>query len=115
VRASLLAGLDRGRGGLIAEYRARVIAASVEDGQRQRGAHEDDGGPGGEAREHIGRGAGSEGGLRALAAEGAGEIGRAALLDEDDSDEEQTHDDVEDDDEVEENLHCKLLSKTLRG
>ena len=61
--------------------------------------------PGGEPGEHVGCGAGAEGGLRTLAAEGAGQVGRATLLQEDDSDEEQADDDVQDDDEVEENLH----------
>ncbi len=83
-----------------------MAGAHVEDGERERRDHEDDRRPGGEPGEHVGCGARAEGGLRTLAAEGAGEVGRAALLEENDSDEEQAHDDVDDDDEVEENLHC---------
>ena len=74
----------------------------VQDGQRERSDHEDDRRPGGEPGEHVGRGAGAKGGLRALAAEGACQIGRAALLQENDSDKEQADNDVHDDDDVEE-------------
>jgi len=60
----------------------------------------------GEAREHVGGRARTEGSLRALTAKCAGKIGRAALLDEDNTDQEETHDQVEDDEHIEENLHC---------
>ena len=66
----------------------------------------DNGRPCGEPGEHVGGGAGSKGGLRALAAEGAGEVGRAALLNEHHADEKQAHDDVHHDNEIEENLHA---------
>ncbi len=84
----------------------RSAGAVIEDDQANGGAHEDDGRPGGEPGEHIGGGAGSEGGLRALATEGAGEVGRTALLNEDNTDQEEAHDQVNDDKNIEENLHC---------
>ena len=84
-----------------------MIAAHIEDGQAHRSDHEDDRRPGGEPGQHVSCSAGSEGSLRALATEGASEVSRAALLQEDDSDKEETHDDVQDNDEVEENLHCE--------
>ena len=90
-----------------------MTGAHVEDGEAERGHHENDCRPGGEAGEHVGGGAGAEGGLRTLSAEGSGEIGRAALLEEHDSDEEEADDDVDGDDEVKKNLHFfKLLSDT---
>ena len=84
-----------------------VGASHVEDCQGQRCAHEDYRRPGGEAREHIGGGAGTKGGLRALAAEGACEVSRAALLQEDNTDQKQADHDVDDDDEVKEDLHLR--------
>ena len=89
------------------ENGVRAAGAVVKNDQADGSAHEDDGRPGGEAREHVGGGARSEGGLRALSTEGAGEIGGAALLDENDTNQEETHQQVEDNDEVEENLHCE--------
>jgi hypothetical protein len=92
----------------------RGAGAVVKDDQSDGGAHEDDGRPGGEAREHVGGGAGSEGGLRALSTEGAGEVGRAALLDEDNTDQEEAHDQVNYNENIKENLHLILLSKSVR-
>jgi hypothetical protein len=43
--------------------------------------------------------------LRTLAAEGAGKISRAALLQQDNANQEETHDHVQDNHKVEENLH----------
>jgi len=43
--------------------------------------------------------------LRTLTAECASEIGRAALLEQDDADQKEAHDHVQDNNEVEENLH----------
>jgi len=99
-------GADGGGLAFAVENRVGCAGAVVEDDQADRGAHEDDGGPGGEAREHVGGGAGSEGGLRALTAEGAGEVGGTALLDENNTDQEETHDQVNDNENIEENLHC---------
>ena len=92
----------------------RGAGAVVKDDQSDGGAHEDDGRPGGEAREHVGGGAGSEGGLRALSTEGAGEVGRAALLDEDNTDQEEAHDQVNYNENIKENLHLILFSKSVR-
>ena len=77
----------------------------IKDGQADGGDHEDDCRPGGEPGEHIGCGARTEGGLRALAAKCACQVGRTALLEEDDADEKEAHNDVNDDNEIEKNLH----------
>ena len=52
-------------------------------------------------------GAWAERSLRALAAEGAGQICRLALLQQDDANEKETNDDVHNDNEPEDNLHSK--------
>jgi hypothetical protein len=52
--------------------------------------------------------------LRTLAAEGAGKIGRAALLEQDDANQKETHDHVQDNHKVKENLHSWLPSKRSR-
>src|SRR5580698_1852404 len=89
--------------------------AVVEDGEADRCNHEDNRRPGGKAGKHIGCSAGAEGGLRTLAAEGAGEVGRAALLKQDDADQEEANDHMYGDDKVEENLHFfELLSRSVR-
>ena len=92
-----------------------VVRAHVKNGEAERGDHKDDCRPRGEPGEPVGRGTGTEGGLRALSAECAGEVGRAALLDEDDSDEKQAHDDVDGDNEVQENLHVLSCFPTARS
>ena len=92
----------------------RGAGAVVKDNKADGGAHEDDGRPGGEARKHVGGSAGSEGGLRALSTEGASEVGRAALLDEDNTDQEEAHDQVNNNENIKENLHLILLSKSVR-
>jgi len=84
----------------------RAVGPHIENREADRREHEYDRGPGGEASEHVGRGAWPECGLGALATECAGKIGRAALLEQDYTDEEQAHDYVEGDDEVEKNLHA---------
>jgi hypothetical protein len=43
--------------------------------------------------------------LRTLAAEGASQVGRAALLQQDDTDQEEAHEYVQGDNKVKENLH----------
>ena len=75
-------------------------AACEQDGECECQAHEDDSGPGGELGELVGCAAGAKGGLRTLAAEGAGEVGGFALLQEDDADEEETDDDEDGDEEI---------------
>ena len=84
---------------------AVAVRTHVKDRQAERGDHEDDRRPGGQPGEYVSRGAGTEGGLRTLSAEGAGEVSRAALLQQNDTNEKQAHDHVEGDDDVEENLH----------
>src|ERR1700734_2383881 len=79
--------------------------ANDERHERDGCAHKDDSRPGGEAGEHVGSSARTKSGLRALATEGAGKIGRAALLKQDDADDEEAHDDVQDDYEVKQDLH----------
>ena len=73
-----------------------TAGAGKHDGEADGGDHEEDGGPGGELGEEVGRSAGSKGGLRSLAAEGCGEVGGLALLEQDDADEEERNDDVQD-------------------
>ena len=77
-----------------------AVAAHVEDGEGQRCDHENDGRPGRKPGEHVGRSARTKRCLRALAAEGACQIGRASLLDENHADEEEANDHVDDDDKV---------------
>ena len=53
--------------------------------------------------------------MRTLAAKGAGKIGRAALLQQDDADKKEANDDVHDDDEIEvKSAFFKLLSRSDR-
>ena len=73
-----------------------TAGAGKHDGEADGGDHEEDGRPGGELGEEVGRSAGSKGGLRSLAAEGCGEVGGLALLEQDDADEEERNDDVQD-------------------
>src|ERR1035441_2119916 len=106
---TLLARLGgRGDWGGLGALQHRVRAgggALVEDGQTDGSAHEDDRRPGGEPGEDVGRGAGAESGLRTLAAEGACQVGRAALLQEDNADEKEAHKHVQDNHKVEKDLH----------
>src|ERR1039457_22360 len=115
ILSSALLGGSADGGGLGAfKDRVRGAGAVVKDDQSDGGAHEDDGRPGGEAREHVGGGAGSEGGLRALSTEGAGEVGRAARPGEDNTYQEEAHDQVNYNENIKENLHLILLSKSVR-
>ena len=66
------------------------VGAGEQDGEADGGEHEEDGRPCGELGEEIGRSAGSKGGLRSLAAEGSGEIGGLALLEQNDADRKST-------------------------
>jgi hypothetical protein len=85
-----------GRGGRAFEHRASADVLADEDEQGDRGHGEDDGGPGGHAGEQIGGAARTECSLRSLTAEGAGEIGALALLQQDNRDHEDRDDDVND-------------------
>ena len=78
------------------EDRTVAAGAGEQDGEADRGDHEEDGGPGGELGEEVGCSAGSEGGLRSLPAEGSGEVGGLALLKQNDADEEERDNDVQD-------------------
>ena len=76
----------------------RVVAAGAreQDGEADGGEHEADSGVGGEFGEQVRGAARTECCLRSLAAEGTGEIGRLALLEQDDADEEERDDNVQD-------------------
>lgn len=82
------------------EYGVIGTGAGEHDGQSDRGEHEDYGRVGGELGEDVGGTTGTEGGLRALTAEGTGEVSGLALLEEDYSDEEEGDNDVKDNDEI---------------
>ncbi len=58
---------------------------------------------------------GAESRLRTLSTEGAGQVGRAALLQQDNADQEQAHNHVHDNDEVKKNLHCLGDFPSLSG
>ena len=83
-------GLDAGEDGAIGA-RAREC-----DGEGDGGEHEDDGGPGGQFGEQVGCAAWAERRLGTLTAEGSGEIGGSALLEENDADDEERNDNVDD-------------------
>ena len=107
-RAGLLPGFSRcgnGRRLCAIEHGVRAAGAHIENGEADGSDHEDDCGPGGEPGKHVCRCAGAEGSLRSLTAEGASEIGRAALLQQDYADEKEATNYVESDYEIEENLH----------
>ena len=72
------------------------VGAGEQDGEADGGEHEEDGRVGGQLGEEVGCATGSEGGLRSLAAEGSGEVGGLALLEQDDTDEEERDDNVQD-------------------
>lgn len=81
----------------------RVIATGAREhhGEADGGNHEEDSRPGGELGEQRGGTARAEGSLRALAAEGSGEIRGASLLQENDAHQEERDDDMDDNDEIE--------------
>src|ERR1022692_3663615 len=78
-------------------------SAYVENRQGERCAHEDHRRPAWELREHVGRCARTECGLRTLATKGACEVSRAALLQQDDSNQKQADDEMNTETEEEEN------------
>ena len=86
----------------------RAIGAGTRecDGEADGGEHEDDGGPGGQFGEEVGGAAGAECCLGTLTAEGSGEVGGFALLEEDDADNEERNDNVDD---YEKNDHRSCL------
>ena len=65
-----------------------------QDGEADGGDHEDHRGPGGGASKQVGSRARPEGGLRSLAAEGTGQIGALALLQQNDGNQKQAHQNV---------------------
>ena len=82
---------------------AVAAGAGEHDGETDGGKHEDDCGPGGELGEEVGCSARAEGCLRALTAEGSGEVSRLALLKEDDTNDEEGNDNVQSHEKSE---HC---------
>jgi hypothetical protein len=99
-----------GGGGLDAGEDGAVCAGTREqDGEADGAEHEDDGGVGGQLGEEVGCAAGAEGGLGALAAEGSGEVGGFALLEEDDANNEERNDDVKGDEKTDQHSACNLL------
>ncbi len=83
--------------------------AREEDGEADGAEHEDDGGVGGQLGEKVGCAARAEGRLGALTAEGSGEVGRFALLKEDDADDEERDDDVKSDEKTDQHNTCNPL------
>ncbi len=71
-----------------------------QDKQADGRDHENDGRPGGELGEQVGRTAWTESGLRTLTAKGTGEISALTLLQEHDADQKQADDDMDHGDEV---------------
>jgi hypothetical protein len=96
----LLDGLALGSCGSGKDRALGVRLLGHQDGKAYRSDHEDYSAPGCSAGEQVGRGAGSKGGLRALAAEGSGEIGALALLEKNDGDHEETNDYVDNDKQI---------------
>jgi hypothetical protein len=87
-------------GGVCAAGKDGVVATSAgeQNGEANGGEHEDDGRVGSELGEEVGCAARAEGCLRTLTAEGSGEIGGFALLEEDYADDEERDNDVKDND-----------------
>src|SRR5271168_3683415 len=97
-----LVGRVRGAG----EDGAVSACSGEQDRQTDRGQHEDDRRVGGQLGEEVGCATRTECGLRTLAAEGSGEVGRLALLQKDDANEKKTDDNVKED---EKNNHRSCL------
>ena len=87
-------------GGVLGAGEDGMVAAGAgeQNGEANRGEHEDDGRVSGELGEEVCCAAGAESCLRTLAAEGSGEVGGLALLEEDDADDEERDNNVEDND-----------------
>jgi hypothetical protein len=103
LRGRRLSGLGAGEDGVIA------AGAGEQDGKTDGGQHEDDGGVGGEFGEEVGCAPRAEGCLRALAAEGSGEVGRLSLLEEDDADDKERDDNVKGNEKTNQHSACNLL------
>src|ERR1035441_4368154 len=89
-----LLGWSSGEDGAVA------AGARQQDSQRDRDQHEEDRAPGGELGKQVGCAARSERRLRTLTAEGASQVSRLALLQQNHSDEEETDDDVNGNQEI---------------
>jgi hypothetical protein len=84
-----LRGLDAGK------YRTPSAAPLDQHCESDGGEHEEDGGPGRHSGQKVGCSAGSEGGLRSLAAKGAGEVSTLALLEKNHPDQDDANDNVD--------------------
>ena len=73
------------------------------------GAGEENRGPGSKPGEQVGCATGAERRLRTLTAEGSGEVGGFALLEENDADDEERNDDVNDYEKNDHGAACNLL------
>jgi hypothetical protein len=114
----LLRGRCLGGGGPGAGEDGVVSAGAREQNRQADGAeHEDDGGVGGQLGEEVGCAARAEGCLRALTAEGTGQVGGLALLEKDDSDEKERNDNVKSNEKTDQHSACNLLSpeRDIRG
>ena len=103
--------MDRSARGAIEDGAAAGMFAD-QDKEGDGGHHEKDGSPRRKAGEQVGGPAGTEGGLRSLTTEGAGEIGTLPLLQEDNRDKEERDDDVND---GQEDDHANCFLKRLRS
>jgi hypothetical protein len=102
--------LARGRGGFGAGEDGTVGGGAREqDGEADGAEHEDDGRVGSQLGEEVSRAAGAEGCLRTLTAEGTGEVGGLALLEENDADDEERNDNVESDEKTDQHSAYNLL------
>ena len=109
LRGRCLSGLGPGEDGAVS------AGAREEDGEADGAEHEDDGGVGGQLGEKVGCAARAEGRLGALTAEGSGEVGRFALLKEDDADDEERDDDVKSNEKTDQHSACNLLDPERNG
>src|SRR5882757_3477949 len=103
LRGRCLGGFGTGEDGVVG------AGAREEDGEANGAEHEDDGGVGGQLGEKVGCAARAEGRLGALTAEGSGEVGRFALLKEDDADDEERDDDVKSNEKTDQHNTCNPL------
>ena len=103
LRGRRLGGFDAGEDGVVG------AGAREQDGEADGGEHEDDGGVGGQLGEEVGCAARAEGRLGALTAEGSGEVGGFALLEEYYADDEQRDDDVKSDEKTDQHSACNPL------
>jgi len=113
----LLCGRRLGGGGGLDAGEDRAIGAGAreQDGEADGAEHEDDGGVGGQLGEEVRCAARAKGCLRTLAAEGSGEVGGFALLEEDDADDEERDDDVKGDEKTDQHSTCNLLDVRERN